>query len=539
MPGVSLMSEEAEPRRAKLTAEEILDAVSAQAEEVGLDAPEATPFNERSTTDIETAFTARNTMLPQASGNSEHPGNDLLKELESMSAPSYGDSPPPAEPESSAAEPPVFVKPDPAAFLKKSQESPAKAPPPSRNLLRELESMTVEPTEEAEQEPQQPALDSASQAPDANSFFESLSSVSAVRRPGMPPPPADAEEADDQEPEPQPEQPSQLDDEDESTQQPDLTPAEDDAKIAQEMAEPEPAMAAASEVEPADQPPPAPALKEVSNAPETPFNSQALEGSRQDYSERAPAPPTQAHSSDNNKTKVESSGEAIPEAKDLIKKMEEMTKTVAPDWCLAFSFPDLEELKQERDALAETIRQTQGKITAIDNKIGVLDSLKNALLGAEGEELKAACSRVFKRIGWVARQSDSERNELLLVGHDKAEVIARIVRSTGQAPRVDIASLAQSVLTFWGETEIEPKGLLVAATWINHPPKERSESDFTDAMADFAQKKSLCLMTTIQLLCMYRDLELGKVGSEEIRRKLIDTNGRLIGFNLEPAKTTA
>jgi hypothetical protein len=165
--------------------------------------------------------------------------------------------------------------------------------------------------------------------------------------------------------------------------------------------------------------------------------------------------------------------------------------------------------------------------------------LKNALLGSEGDELKSACSRVFKRLGWVARQSDTESNELLLVGHDKAEAIARIVRSPGQAPRQEIASLAQSVLTFWGETEIEPKGILVAATWVNQPISERRESDFTDPMSEFATKKSLCLLTTVQLLCIYRDLEMGKLGTEEIRRKLIETNGRLLGFHLEPAKTTA
>lgn len=233
---------------------------------------------------------------------------------------------------------------------------------------------------------------------------------------------------------------------------------------------------------------------------------------------------------------AQSSSEPIPEAKDLIKKMEEMTKTVTPDWCSTFSFPDLDDLRNERDSLAETIRQTQARISAIDNKLTMLDGLKNALLASDGEELKNACSRVFKRLNWSTKQSDAEQKELLLIGKENAEVIARIVRSTSGAPRPDIAALAQSVLTFWGETEIEPKGLLVACTFVNTAPDERTEPDFTEAMADFAKKKSLCLMTTVQLLCMYRDMELGKMDAEKIRDRILNTNGMLTGFELEPAR---
>jgi hypothetical protein len=211
--------------------------------------------------------------------------------------------------------------------------------------------------------------------------------------------------------------------------------------------------------------------------------------------------------------------------------MEEMTKTVAPEWAATFSFPDLDDLRKERESLAESIKQTQSRIVAIDNKLVSLDGLKNALLAADGEELKEACSRVFKRIGWNAQQAENEPKELVLLGKQHAEVIARVVRSSTGAPRPDIAQLAQSVLTFWGETEIEP------STFVGVAPKNRLEPDFTDSLADFALKKSLCLMTTLQLLCMYRDLELGKMEPEQVRAKILETNGRLAGFELEPARS--
>jgi hypothetical protein len=168
----------------------------------------------------------------------------------------------------------------------------------------------------------------------------------------------------------------------------------------------------------------------------------------------------------------------------------------------------------------------------------MLDGLKNALLAADGEDLKNACSRVFKRLGWTSKQSEADSRELLLSGDETTEVIARIVRSSSSAPRPDVAQLAQSVLTYWGDTEIEPKGVLIASTFVLTAPRDRYEQDFSDALADFAQKKSLCLMTTVQLLCMYRDLELGKLEADQIRNRILDANGRLTGFELEPLKST-
>ena len=231
--------------------------------------------------------------------------------------------------------------------------------------------------------------------------------------------------------------------------------------------------------------------------------------------------------------KEESAAPQPPEAKDLIKKMEEISKTtVSNDWAGDVTFPDVEELKKERAALTESIKQAQTKIASIDNKISQLDALKNSLLGAEGGDLANATVRVFNRLGWNAALSGKSGDEYHLNGGGKTEFIAKVIKSLTQAQRSDLSSLASSVVEFWDKNEIEPKGVLVACTWTSKAPADRSEPDFADGLAEFAQKKGLCLMTTAQLLCMYRDIEMGKLTSDEIRKRIEETNGRLAGFQL-------
>lgn len=228
--------------------------------------------------------------------------------------------------------------------------------------------------------------------------------------------------------------------------------------------------------------------------------------------------------------------QSAPDAKDLMRKMQEVSKIVVPDWCSKFTLPDIEGWRKERDVLVNEIKEAHAKIVVIDNKIAQMDNIKNALLASEDEALLAACARVFARLGWIARNSDKNKEELLLESPDQTLLIARIVRTPSQAKRTDIAQLAESIINFWGEHEIEPKGVLVACTWVNRPPDERTEPDFTDALIEFAQKQSLCLLSTVQLLGIYRDLELARAVDSDIRRQILATNGLLPGFALETAK---
>ncbi len=223
----------------------------------------------------------------------------------------------------------------------------------------------------------------------------------------------------------------------------------------------------------------------------------------------------------------------VPEAQDLIKKMEEISKVTTSETGPDVTFPSLDELRKKRHALVESIMQAQTEIAQIDAAIQQIDSLKSALLSAEMPELKEACLTVLAKLGWEAKQSDDNHQELLLTGAPGPEVIVRLVRSDSQVQRADIALLAESVITFWGKHEVEPKGLLVSLAWADKPLAERTESDYPDGLFEFAKHKNLCLMTTTQLLCMYRDLELGNVSSEEIRRNIFDCSGRLTGFQLD------
>jgi hypothetical protein len=225
--------------------------------------------------------------------------------------------------------------------------------------------------------------------------------------------------------------------------------------------------------------------------------------------------------------------EIVPKAKDLIEKMEEISKSSVPDWCQKYSFADLERMRDELKDLNDAIRLTQEKIEKVEGRIRSMEGLKNSLLAADGDDLYSACSKVFEQLGWKVKAAPGAKDEFWLMEGDSTTSIVRIIRTPSRPKSADVAQLAESIISYWGEHEEEPKGVLLASTYANRPPIERTEEDYTDAIADFAKKKNLCLITSLQLLSIYRDLEGGSATPTDLREQILSTSGRLPGFSIE------
>ncbi|MDQ5965845.1 MAG: hypothetical protein QG625_2000 [Cyanobacteriota bacterium erpe_2018_sw_39hr_WHONDRS-SW48-000098_B_bin.30] len=230
--------------------------------------------------------------------------------------------------------------------------------------------------------------------------------------------------------------------------------------------------------------------------------------------------------------------QSLSAAKDLMTKMEELTQTMNVTWTNEFSFPYVDGLKSEHGQMMEQLRQMQLRLGALDSRIRAVEGLKHVLLTGENEGYLSASQEVLTRLGWTVTPSRSNPTELWLSRGDQIDAIARIVRSPATANRSEIAQLAESVIAFWDEYEIEPKGILIAQTWFSKPPTERTEPDFTPALQEFAGKKNLCLMSSIQLLAMYKDMEMSNSPVEETRKRMLETNGRLMGFSLDNSVST-
>ena len=209
---------------------------------------------------------------------------------------------------------------------------------------------------------------------------------------------------------------------------------------------------------------------------------------------------------------------------------------VVPNWCKKYFSSELGDLGKQLAELNEQVKAAQQKIQDVEGRVALTKGLRNVLLSSQGEDLVNGCGKVLGLLGWDVKVSDDDKHELRLNTDEKDVCIASIVWTNTQADRTHLAQLSISQTRFWCEQGTEPKGILIVSKASDSEPEQLGAADFNSELADYAKKKNVCLMTTLQLLSIYKEVALAKGNAEKVRQKMTESSGWLEGFNLEPGE---
>jgi pSer/pThr/pTyr-binding forkhead associated (FHA) protein len=204
---------------------------------------------------------------------------------------------------------------------------------------------------------------------------------------------------------------------------------------------------------------------------------------------------------------------------------------VTSNWCEKYLTEDLGRWSHELETLKEQIRVAQERIGEIESRTMYLRQLRNALLGAQGEELVLACTKVLGFMGWNV--SADAKQELRLEAPNQF-AIARVVCSGNQAERAHLGELSITQTRYWCERGAEPKGVLIISRLGDPADPSLSSPEYDGELAEYARKKNVCLLTTQQLLAIFRDIAISNLNHEAVRQTIVQTSGWLPGFSLIP-----
>lgn len=192
-------------------------------------------------------------------------------------------------------------------------------------------------------------------------------------------------------------------------------------------------------------------------------------------------------------------------------------------------------LQSELEELNETVRMAEKKISEVEARIALTKGLRRGLLAEKGDPLVQACTEVLEVIGWNVHKSESDKQDLWLMSNEETVAIGRVVWTSSQAAFEDLGKLAMSQVAHWCQHRSEPKGIMVVNTLMNNDENPGVETQLADELDAYAQKKNVCLMTTAQLLCIFKEIELGSANKDELRASILSTTGRLPGYSLTPS----
>jgi pSer/pThr/pTyr-binding forkhead associated (FHA) protein len=194
---------------------------------------------------------------------------------------------------------------------------------------------------------------------------------------------------------------------------------------------------------------------------------------------------------------------------------------------------DLTELVNKHNQLGGQIEKAQKERQEIADQLNTIRALGTGLIGGSNEELIDACSKVLHTLGWQINTNPADAQELQLNLSGKL-AIARIIWTTDEPERTHLGQLSIAQTRLWCDQGQEPKGILI----VSRLPNDNNEiptltkADYEGELANYAAKKNVCMMTSMQALAIYRDLLLKHIDANTIREKVIISSGWLEGFTL-------
>lgn len=150
-----------------------------------------------------------------------------------------------------------------------------------------------------------------------------------------------------------------------------------------------------------------------------------------------------------------------------------------------------------------------------------------ALFASSGSTLESVVEFVFNEFGFTVESVSRNRDDLI-VKKDSDVAVVEIKGLTKSAAEKNAAQLQKWIGIYHYDSGKEPKGILVVNAYKDLEIDKRTKPSFPHQMQPYTKRMGHCLITGIQLLCMYLDFKNRELTQEEIRSMLFTTVGELI-----------
>ena len=149
----------------------------------------------------------------------------------------------------------------------------------------------------------------------------------------------------------------------------------------------------------------------------------------------------------------------------------------------------------------------------------------DALLYATNKTLEKAVMLVFEDFDLNVEKADPGANKDLIVKDNSGNIL--LVEVTGVKGKINsqsrkMAQLMDLVL----EKRSDEKIVLIANTYREKEPAERSgDEHFTEKVKNLCEKIGICLMTTVDLFYLWKNVLEGKKTPEQVIDTVLATSG--------------
>ncbi len=127
-------------------------------------------------------------------------------------------------------------------------------------------------------------------------------------------------------------------------------------------------------------------------------------------------------------------------------------------------------------------------------------------------------------MGFSLLETEENRDDIIAC-YKSRELVVEIKGVKKSAAEKHTAQLEKWASLFYEKNGREPKAMLIVNGYSEIPVFSRGEDIFPNQMLDYCIKKGICLVSTIQLLCLFIDLKNDSENIDEKINDLLNTSG--------------
>lgn len=176
----------------------------------------------------------------------------------------------------------------------------------------------------------------------------------------------------------------------------------------------------------------------------------------------------------------------------------------------------LNNLENKKNELERQIQQAKDRLDLLKRFKGIFTSTNN--------QLENVVKDVFKRMGFQILHTEKKRTDIIAKYGD-LDVVMEIKGLTKSATEAYATQLEKWAMIFKEQEGRAPKPLLIVNAFRELPLEQRIEKDFPEQMLEFSISRKHCLISTIQLLCLFIEVSQNPECKEDRLNELLTTVG--------------
>ncbi len=196
---------------------------------------------------------------------------------------------------------------------------------------------------------------------------------------------------------------------------------------------------------------------------------------------------------------------------------------ILPEWTESFFILDE---KNQIEMINKKNQQLELLKKNIAEDMNALSNLKayKGLLCSSGKHLESLVKKLLVELGFSLLETEENRDDIIAC-YKSRELVVEIKGVKKSAAEKHTAQLEKWASLFYEKNGREPKAMLIVNGYSEIPVFSRGEDIFPNQMLDYCIKKGICLVSTIQLLCLFIDLKNDSENIDEKINDLLNTSG--------------